>query len=213
MAIVVPCSKSVLLFLITILISLIIIRENYLDTSASFSSEKSQQIAYATSINCERAYNNLDNEKCTDELFSARVALESLKNLTRELTMNKTLAWGASWESNKTGGHIETTVIHTNCLLPGTSMHVCCAAVDPSLGSAGNNKPVGIGMTSLPTAHKQDKSDTTTSVNRNLQELSSNSYAACVISKIYSPSPYEVEQLAFARHLASEEFAGNSSAR
>ena len=102
------------------------------------------------------------------------------------------------------GGFIETTVLSAECSLPSlvlnslkSDMKVCCAITNPSLKT---DRPIGVGLS-----------------NEDMIAVSkSSTYVSgtdCRMQKKYVPSPYELEQFEFAKHLASEKFAQNQTAR
>jgi len=192
MAPAIPCSKESLLALLLLLLAYVLFREDVLQTSmllkvVGTTDEFTQPCKSLQHMDSD---SEREVEQCVNELSAVR---DELMNNTK--TINGSIIWGPSWETNKTGGHIETTIVNKDCRLPQSGMEVCCAAVNPIHRV---NRGVGVGMSREVIVPLPGGSAST---------------SACKTTKVYFPSSYETEHLEFARMLSSGAFATNESAR
>lgn len=184
--------------LVLLLLSFVLFRDNLIETavqlqvleplSTSLSPTTACENARLVDLECEHVSRDVD--QCVQELSLLQ---DELMNISSN--MNGSMVWGMSWEHNKTGGHLETTIVSRDCKMPANGFHVCCAAVNSSLRV---NRGVGIGMTRLVTALPPLPQAMTT----------------CKTHKVYHPSKYEIDHLDFAHNLSSlPGFENNATAR
>jgi hypothetical protein len=136
--------QSLLSLAIIVLLCTLVLRENYwrIEFNKFADNSLKSEGGLNGKVFCERTKFELEAESCKKSLLSIQNNISLLEKANEHIQSDST-TWGQSWESNKTGGHIETFNIRTDCELPNGGIKVCCAAVIPELA---NDKAIGIGL-------------------------------------------------------------------